>query len=131
MIEAATLLSLVSLAHSWLAKQSAERARRDAEYRTALDRLGTAVNATEFYLHRRREGSPRSEDKESDLSALWDSAGRALRHINPTLARRCRIKGKYWADPAKWTSTQIDELDIRLKSVAMDLDRLMADGKAK
>lgn len=125
MIDADTLLSVMAIAQQLFDRNSEDRLRAGAEARHGLERLGTAVDATSLYIRRRRSGSPRSEQKEDELSLLWDSAGRALQPTYPELALRCRFKGRYWSDPARWTNDQIDGLNIRLTTMSTELNQLL------
>ena len=124
-IAATTLISAFGAVGSWLDRLIKTRATQDEAHRLALSKIYVASNETKFYMSRLNEGKRRSRNTERSLAALWTEAAVDLRKIDQELAERCLLKGDYWADPKKWTDSQIKKARIGVDRVFRDARKLM------
>ncbi len=131
MVELVSLLSLLNQIKQWLEFARASDEKKDAQYEAGIEALYTALGETKIYI-----GSIRQKEKlghqivknpetEAQLSRLWMKASLEIRHYNPDLAERCRLKWDYWADPDGWTDEQLNEAHIALDEVFEEAGRLI------
>jgi len=102
MIEAAQLVSIFNGIIRWLRAIGEAQEKRTAASNQALSRIYTAANETKAYIADLRSGES-DRKRERQLSSLWGDAGIALMQLDRDLARKCLIKGEYWADPESWS----------------------------
>lgn len=67
---------------------------------------------------------PRAE-AEARLSRLWMRAAVKLRKIDPELARRCELKGEYWAAPEDWSEARLRRARIAIQQVCRSARELL------
>jgi hypothetical protein len=121
-VEAATLISIFSQVREWLGMLNARDVRDKADYKAALKSIYVAAFETKAYL---ASTDSRKSDTELKLSRLWSEAAVELRPINFDLADRCLIKADYWADPSKWSQSQIDDARIGLETIISEARKLL------
>jgi hypothetical protein len=67
-------------------------------------------------------------DTEADLAEMWTMLGMELRRLGEEkLGKRCDMKGRYWADPQKFSETFWEDADITLDSVEELAQRLRVE----
>jgi hypothetical protein len=104
---------LVQWLHS-LAKASTERKR---DCLTAIDGVIAAVRRTRAYCRGRDQGHS-DFDTEGQLAEMWTRLGFDLNDLGVTkLAKRCDVKGRFWADPKQFSEQWWTQADISLDAV--------------
>jgi len=117
MIEVGQLINLFGHVIGWLKTARDVKASDKEEYKKALLTLYLAANETRIYIATLKRRKRPDRDREARLSRLWSEAAVELREIDPDLAKRCLLKGEYWADPTRWTDQQIADARISLKEL--------------
>ena len=60
----------------------------------------------------------KSIERERELSLLWTELSFKIEDLGlKKLADRCRLKGRYWADPAAFDKAFLNRVDIRLSEI--------------
>lgn len=114
-------LSLLSHVKKWLSNLSRASDARKRESKAALREIIKAVRQTTVYVRGLKEGEKKSIKREGELSLLWTELSFRLEDLGlHKLAKRCHIKGMYWADPAAMDKTFFQQADVRLS----DIERL-------
>jgi len=111
-------LSIITHVKKWVGNLRRAKAERKQESKQALRAVIKAVRETTIYLRNLRQGGEKSIDKERDLSLLWTDLSFKLEDLSlGKLAKRCSIKGRYWADPAPFEKDFLDRAGIRLSDI--------------
>ena len=114
-------LSLITHAKKWVSNLRRAGRQRKLESRAALRDVIVAVRKTTIYTRSLKEGGAKSLEQERELSLLWTELSFKLEDLGiGKLAKRCRIKGMYWADPASMDSEFLEKAGIGLS----DIERL-------
>ncbi len=107
---------LAKHAASWLTNLKRAKQARKRESIDALRKVVVAARRTAVYLRQMRDTGQRQHATESELTTLWTELGYALEDLGiEKLAKRCRITGKYWADPEDMDPVFLDKADVGLK----------------
>lgn len=115
LIAGVSLWELAKHASSWLTNLKRAKKARKQESVVALRRVVIAARKTAVYLRQLRDTGKRHHPTEADLTTLWTELGFALEDLGiEKLAKRCRISGKYWADPEDMDPVFLDKADIGL-----------------
>lgn len=118
-ISTTTLMSLATALGKWL--QSLTRARHETRNaaREALRDVIIATRETAVYCRFLKEDHHRRDpDTEAHLAMLWSTLGFRLEDIGQRgLAKRCQIKGRYWADQGQFGEEFLQAADISLATV--------------
>ena len=118
---------MVKHAGSWVANlRRASRARKQQSV-DALRKVVVAARKTAVYTRRLQEKGTRAYQVEDELAVLWTELGFALDDLGiDKLAKRCRIKGQHWADPASFDADYLEKADVgldRMEKLALQLLR--------
>ena len=71
-----------------------------------------------MYCRKLDEGRGKDHGEEMQLSLLWTELSFELDDLElAALAKRCRIKGRYWADPNQYNRRFLDQAQTRLEDV--------------
>jgi hypothetical protein len=63
-----------------------------------------------------KDTGKRSHQTERELSRLWTELGFVLQDLGiEKLAKRCRIKGRHWADPSTFGKAYLEKADVGLE----------------
>lgn len=117
-ITAADLISLLTHVKRWISNLSRAGKDRKAESRKALRSVILAVRETEIYIRHIKDGGGKSIKTERELSLRWTELSFELEDIGLNkLANRCRVTGKYWADPKKFSTSFLDSLADKLNQI--------------
>ena len=103
-------------------------------HREALEAILTALNETRIYLgSREQQGASveRDEAREAELSRLWTRCAIVLQPLNGSLAERCLMKGDYWANPARWTGSDLQRTNIGIDQILEDVRQLIRGQQAR
>lgn len=130
MIEVVTAISLWELvkhAGSWVVNLQRARRSRKEESVDALRKVVVAARHTAVYARQLQDTGKRSHSKEEELAVLWTELSFALEDLGmDKLAKRCRIKGKEWADPDSMDGAYLEKADTGLERM-----ELLANGLLK
>ena len=111
-------LELLTHLKKWVSNLLRAGPKRKAESKEALRNVIRAVRKTETYVRHLREGGTKSINTEEELSVLWTDLSFSLDDLNlKVLAKRCRIKGQYWADPSRFDQEFLDKAGTRLSDI--------------
>jgi len=125
MVEAAVLLGIVVALEGLLRTVTDERVREDEHFRRALSRILRALNQTKAYIADQVSGAPQDRKREEELSMAWTRASGELWGIDDDLARRCELKGEYWANPASWEPADVERARIGIDQVSEEARSLL------
>ncbi len=126
-LPAATVIALAKFLGQWLYGLKKASDARKTECLEAIDLVIIATRKTQAYSRAKDEGkaNPRTEE---ELAMLWADLGIQLEQLKVRkLAKRCDIKGKYWANPKQFSTEWLAQADIGLEAV----DRLARQMKAQ
>lgn len=117
-LSASEWLSIITHVKKWVRNLIRAKAERKRESKEALRAVIKAVRKTTLYLRSLKEGGNKSIEKEENLSMLWTELSFQLDDIGlRKLADRCRIKGKYWADPDLFKKSFLEPAGTRLDDI--------------
>lgn len=126
-ITAISLWELVKHTGSWITNLKRAKSDRQRASVEALRRVVIAARQTAVYTRQLQETGQRSHATESELATLWSELGFALEDLRiDKLAKRCRIKGKHWADPDQMDPVYLEKADVgleRMEQLAIELLR--------
>jgi len=117
-ISANDWLGLLTHVKQWLGNLVRAGKERKTESKEALRSVVLAVRETEIYVRHLNEDGKKSIKTERALSLQWTNLSFRLEDIKLNkLAKRCRLKGMYWADPAKFSSEFLDKAGTKLSDI--------------
>lgn len=117
-IGASELLSIIIHVKKWVTNLMRAKAKRKNESKNALRAVIIAVRETTIYVRNIRNGGEKSIEKEEQLSSLWTNLSFRLEDIGlKKLAKRCNMKGRYWADPTSFDEESLEHTGIRLLDI--------------
>ena len=110
-----SLWELIKHLSRWLANLSRAGDARKRQSIVALRKVITASRQTRVYIRQLDETGIQSHATESALAVNWTNLGFELNDLGLNkLAKRCDIKGRYWADPQQFEPEYLDKADIAL-----------------
>lgn len=131
MIEVVTAISVWELAKhatSWLTNLKRAKQERKEESKHALRQVIVASRKTTVYLRQLKDTGKRSHQIESELSVHWTELSFTLEDLGITkLAKRCRIKGKQWAEPGKTDFDYLLKADVGLEKMERLANELLLE----
>jgi hypothetical protein len=117
-LTASEWLVIITHVKKWVTNLLRAKANRRRESKDALRAVIKAVRKTTLYIRNIHEGGKKSIEKEGELSLLWTELSFRLEDLGlRKLARRCDIKGSYWADPTSFDKDSLFRADIRLSEI--------------
>ena len=103
-ITASSLWELVRHLKRWLVNLHRAGHARKAQSIRALRAVILASRLTSVYLRQLNDTGQQSHTTEGQLSEEWTRLGFELQDLGLTsLAKRCEIKGRYWANPQQFS----------------------------
>lgn len=86
---------------AWLRNLSRAKATRKRESLQALNKVISALRMTQAYSRGLSQGE-RNHSTEAAIAGQWTELGFELEQLGlDALAKKCDIKGRYWADPSQ------------------------------
>ncbi len=117
-ITAADLIAALTHVKRWISNLRRAGDTRKAESRKALRSVILAIRETEIYIRHIKDGGRKSIKTERELSLRWTELSFALEDIGlKKLANRCRVTGKFWADPSGFDQAFLGQLAKRLNEL--------------
>jgi hypothetical protein len=114
-ISASLLWDIFKHARSWLANLNRASEDRKQQSITALRNIISASRETAVYIRQMNDNGSRDHVTEKQLSLLWTDLSFSLDDLGiHTLAKRCNIKGKQWANPDHYDADFINKADVSL-----------------
>jgi hypothetical protein len=116
---------------SWLGNLSRARQQRKRESIEALRAVVVAARHTQAYLRQLEDTGQQNHATEANLAGLWTELGFRLIDLGLTkLAKRCDIRGRYWADPNVLDADFLQRADIGLERMEQLARQLLAEIEA-
>ncbi len=112
------LWELIKHLKQWLNNLKRANKNRKRESIEALRAVVVAARNTNVYMRRLKEAGLQDHSEEARLAVMWTELGFRLTDLGLTrLAKRCDIKGRYWADPKQFEQAFIDKADVSLEAM--------------
>ena len=109
----------------WLGNLSRAKQQRQRESIEALRAVVVAARHTQAYLRQLDDTGQQDHSAEAKLAALWTELGFRLNDLGlAKLAKRCDIRGRYWANPDTLDKDFLKRADIgldRMEKMALQL----------
>ncbi len=117
-LTAADLIGVLTHVKRWISNLRRAGNDRKTESRKALRSVILAVRETEIYIRQIKDGGRKSITIERELSLRWTELSFALEDIGLSkLSNKCRVTGKFWADPSKFDKAFLDQLADKLNEL--------------
>lgn len=116
---------------SWLTNLKRAGEARKRESLNALNKVIVAVRKTSVYSRDRETGGA-DLTIEAELAVLWTELSFELQTLGLTkLAKKCDVKGRYWAAPESFTKEWLAQAEIGLETVEQLARRIKAEIQSK
>ena len=115
----------------WLGNLSRAKQQRQRESIEALRAVVVAARHTQAYLRQLDDTGNQDHATEAKLAGLWTELGFRLIDLGLTkLAKRCDIRGRYWANPDNLDADFLQRADIGLERMEQLARQLLAEIEA-
>ncbi len=112
----------------WLVNLDRAGVARKARSIKALRAVIVAARQTKTYVRQLNDTGKQSHKTEAQLSMKWTELGFELQDLGLTkLAKRCEIKGRYWADPGQFDKEFLQKADVGLARMEQLARQMLAD----
>lgn len=112
---------------SWLYNLKRAGDDRKNESLAALNKVIIAVRRTSVYTRSREVGGV-DLSVESELAVLWTELAFELQSLGLTkLAKKCDVKGRYWAAPESFSHEWLEQAEIGLETIEQLAIRIKAE----
>lgn len=101
------------------------RFRRSDQTSEAIACVSRALHESEKYFLLLEQGRERSEEKEHQISDLWEHAAEPVRRVDREFSSWCRYKARYWLTRDRYTPEEIKQLNIGLDNMNKRMHELM------
>jgi len=122
-----SLWELIKHLKQWLTnlnRASSARQRRSIE---ALRAVVIAARNTQAYVRLLNDTTNQDHQQEANLSEMWTELGFKLTDLGLSkLAKRCDIKGRYWADPNRFDNEFLQKADVGLERMEQLARQMLA-----
>lgn len=122
-----SLWELIKHLKQWLTnlnRASNARQRRSIE---ALRAVVVAARHTQAYVRRLNDTANQDHKQEAKLSEMWTELSFKLIDLGLSkLAKRCDIKGRYWADPRRFDNEFLQKADVGLERMEQLARQMLA-----
>jgi len=100
----------------WLVNLSRANRERQGQSIAALRTVIIAARQTQAYLRLLHDTALQDHAQEAKLSEMWTELGFELTDLGLSkLAKRCDIKGRYWANPDRFDCDFLQKADVGLE----------------
>ena len=112
----------------WIDNLSRAKQQRQRESIEALRAVVVAARHTQAYLRQLDDTGQQNHATEAQLAALWTELGFRLSDLGLSkLAKRCDIRGRYWANPDALDKDFLKRADIGLERMEQMALQLLAE----
>jgi len=112
----------------WLGNLSRAKQQRQRESIEALRAVVVAARNTQAYLRQLEDTGTQDHAIEAKLAGLWTELGFRLIDLGLTkLAKRCDIRGRYWANPDNLDADFLHRADVGLERMEQIARQLLAE----
>ena len=126
-----SLWQLLKHLSQWLGNLSRAKQQRQRESIEALRAVVLAARHTQAYLRQLEDTGNQDHATEAKLAGLWTELGFRLIDLGLTkLAKRCDIRGRYWANPNNLDADFLQRADIGLERMEQLARQLLAEVEA-
>ncbi|WP_317931791.1 hypothetical protein [Halioxenophilus sp. WMMB6] len=123
-----SLWELIRHLKQWLINLTRANSARKQQSITALRSVIIAARSTAAYVRALNDTGRQSHSTEATLSEQWTRLGFELSDLGlEKLAKRCEIKGRYWADPAQFDDDFLAKADVSLQRMEQLARQLVAE----
>ena len=128
MISDGSLWQLFRHLSQWIGNLSRAKQQRQRESIEALRAVVVAARHTQAYLRQLDDTGQQNHATEAQLAALWTELGFRLSDLGLSkLAKRCDIRGRYWANPDALDKDFLKRADIGLERMEQMALQLLAE----
>ena len=122
------LWELVKHLKQWLVNLRKAGEARRTESIDALRAVIVAARETSVYVRQINDTGRQDHAKEGNLAVRWTELGFLLGDLGlKKLAKRCDIKGGYWADPARFNADYLAKADVGLERMEQLARQMLAE----
>ena len=126
-----SLWQLLKHLSQWLGNLSRAKQQRQRESIEALRAVVLAARHTQAYLRQLEDTGNQDHATEAKLAGLWTELGFRLIDLGLSkLAKRCDIRGRYWANPNNLDTDFLQRADIGLERMEQLARQLLAEVEA-
>ncbi|MGB5201892.1 MAG: hypothetical protein WBN68_12185 [Sedimenticolaceae bacterium] len=123
-----SLWELVKHLKQWLLNLRKAGEARKNESIDALRAVIVAARQTSAYVRRLNDIGQQDHAEEANLTAMWTELSFKLADLKLSkLAKRCDIKGRYWANPAQFDAEFLEKADIGLERMEQLARQMVAE----
>jgi len=127
-----SLWALIKHLKSWLTNLRRAGDERKRQSIKALRAVIIAARNTRAYLRKMNDTGKQDHAEEAKLAQKWTELGFVMKDLGlGTLAKRCDITGRYWADPQQFEREFLDKADIGLERMEQLARQLVAEIERK
>ncbi|MEZ5553817.1 MAG: hypothetical protein R3E82_23275 [Pseudomonadales bacterium] len=113
-----SLWDLLKHTAAWIRNLSRASDKRKAESIAAVREVVQASRSTAVYMRELQNNGKRNYGAENQLSMIWTNLSFRLTDLGlDTLAKKCDIKGRHWADPEQFDSDFLENADVKLETM--------------
>jgi hypothetical protein len=128
LVSEVSLWQLFKHLSQWLGNLSRAKQQRQRESIEALRAVVVAARHTQAYLRQLDDTGRQDHATEADLATLWTELGFRLGDLGlAKLAKRCDIRGRYWANPDTLDKDFLKRADIGLERMEQMALQLLAE----
>jgi hypothetical protein len=122
-----SLWELVRHLKQWLTNLNRAGKERQRQSIEALRAVVVAARHTQAYVRRLNDTADQDHAQEAKLSEMWTELGFRLGDLGLTrLAKRCDIKGRYWANPEGFDHEFLHKADVGLERMEQLARQMLA-----
>lgn len=127
-----SLWALIKHLKSWLTNLRRAGDERKRQSIKALRAVIIAARNTRAYLRKMTDTGKQDHSEEAKLAQKWTELGFVLKDLGlGTLAKRCDITGRYWADPQQFDCEFLDKADVGLERMEQLARQMVAEIERK
>jgi hypothetical protein len=128
LVSETSLWQLFKHLSQWLGNLSRAKQQRQRESIEALRAVVVAARHTQAYLRQLDDTGQQDHATEAKLASLWTELGFRLGDLGLSkLAKRCDIRGRYWANPDTLDKDFLKRADIGLERMEQMALQLLAE----
>jgi hypothetical protein len=122
-----SLWELIKHLKQWLTNLNRASNARQRQSIEALRAVVIAARHTQAYVRLLNDTVNQNHAQEAKLSEMWTELGFRLTDLGLSkLAKRCDIKGRYWADPDQFDSEFLQKADVGLERMEQLARQMLA-----